>query len=508
MRATAIALLVLAACSGGGGGGGSAPPAPPAPVASGAVSGLSPFAATCGQGGGGTLYTNSEVEPSIAVDPLNANHWIGVWQQDRWSNGSARGIVAAVTFDAGATWTKRSIAFSACGGGELARATDPWVTFSPDGTAYQTAVSSVGGVLSADSINAVLVSQSRDGGLTWSAPTTLIRDGAAGFNDKETVTADPTDARFAYAVWDRITAVNTGPTMFARTTDGGATWEPARVIYDPGVGQQTIGNLVRVLPDGTVVNLALHLVGTDEGFSQATLEVLRSTDHGATWSAPIRVSDFRPLGARDPVTGTAIRDGSIIPQMAVAPNGALLVVWQDGRFSATVDGIAFSRSTDGGRTWSAPVRVNGDASVAAFTPQVHVRADGTIGVAYFDLRSNTPDPATLFTDYWLARSADGVTWTETHIDGPFDISTAPSVGGAYFLGDYMGLASSGAAFVSLYARTTGDPANRTDIFARSIAATAEAGAAVPAAEMRLPEAAFDRRSFDNLRQAVRARAMR
>ena len=111
-------------------------------------------------------------------------------------------------------------------------------------------------------------------------------------------------------------------------------------------------------------------------------------------------------------------------------------------------------------------------------------------------------------DYWLARSADGVTWTETHIDGPFDISTAPNVGGAYFLGDYMGLASSGAAFVSLYARTTGDPANRTDIFTRSIAATAEDSAAVQAAEMRLTEAAFERRSFDNLRQAVRARAMR
>jgi hypothetical protein len=508
MRAAAIAMLIATACSSGGGDGGSAP-APSAPIASSSVSGASPFAAACGTGPG-TVYVNSEVEPAIAVDPLNANHWVGVWQQDRWSTGSARGIVTAVTFDAGATWTTRPIAFSVCAGGELARATDPWITFAPDGTAYQSAIAMVGDVFGAASVNAILVSRSRDGGITWSAPATLIRDGAAAFNDKETATADPTDARFAYVVWDRITPQNTGPTWFARTTDGGATWEPARVIYDPGVGAQTIGNLIRVLPDGTLVNLAAHLIGSDESFSQATLEVVRSTDHGATWSAPIRVSDFRPLGARDPVTQQAIRDGSIIPEMAVAPDGTLYVVWQDGRFTQTQDSIALARSTDGGRTWSAPVRVNGAPAAAAFTPQVHVLADGTVGVAYFDLRSNTPDPATLLTDYWLARSADGLTWTDTHIDGPFDIATAPLVGGALFLGDYMGLASSGGAFVSFYARTIGDPANRTDIFAKRIAATAESGVAAKAAgfDARERDPDFDRRSFDNLKRAVQARAMR
>src|SRR5262245_8387120 len=48
------------------------------------------------EGQRGTVYLNSEVEPQIAVDPTNLNHVVAVWQQDRWSNGGARGVVPAV----------------------------------------------------------------------------------------------------------------------------------------------------------------------------------------------------------------------------------------------------------------------------------------------------------------------------------------------------------------------------------------------------------------------------
>jgi hypothetical protein len=160
-------------------------------------------------------------------------------------------------------------------------------------------------------------------------------------------------------------------------------------------------------------------------------------------------------------------------------------------------------------TWSAPVRANGAPAAAAFTPQVHVRADGTVGVSYFDLRSNTADPATLLADHWLARSTDGgATWTDTHVDGPFDVATAPVVNGAFFLGDYMGLASAATSFVAFHARTTGDTANRTDIFARRIAATAQDAAATPAQPLAARGADLDRRSLEHLRQAVAARAVR
>lgn len=429
-------------------------------VAEAVASVASPFSPTCGDRSG-TLYINAEVEPHIAVDPLNANHLVGTWQQDRYANGGARGQVSGVSFDGGATWTRTALGLSACGGGEYARATDPWVSFAPDGTVYQIALGISGEVNQPSSVSGVLVYRSTDGGLTWSAPITVARDTGSLFNDKETITADPLDPRFVYAVWDRLLG-DTSSTIFARSTDAGASWEPARAIYTPTTG--TIGNLIRVLPDGTLVN-AFMLVAPR---GTPSIHVMRSGDRGATWSEPIQVAVAAGLGASDPETGFAIRDGAIIPQMAVGRDGVLHMVWQDSRFTQVRDAIAYSRSADGGRTWSQPVRVNSNADVAAFTPQVHVRDDGTIGVTFYDLRSNTADPATLPADYWLARSTDGVNWNETRVSAPFDLATAPIAGG-YFLGDYMGLVSAGTTFIALYAKTTGSTANRTDIHAARIA---------------------------------------
>lgn len=481
MRILAV-VLALCACSGGGGDGSSTPPPTPStpePIDR-AVSGLSPFAAGCG-GAGGTLYTSAEVEPHLAVDPRDGNHLVAAWQQDRWSNGSSRGLLSGVSFDGGVTWTITQVPFSQCNGGnaqnggDYVRASDPWVTFSPDGTAYQMGLVSTGGTFAAGSINAMTVSRSSDGGRTWSNPVALVSDTAPFFNDKGSITADPNDARFVYAVWDRLRQNTDGPAWFARTSNGGASWEAPRPIYDPGPNSQTISNLIRVLPDGTLVNLFLQLDGPQDAPTVATLRVIRSIDRGATWSAPSTISSQQSLGARDPTTGQIVRDGNIVPQMAVGPTGSLHVVWQDARFSGR-DAIAYSQSADAGLTWTAPVRVNSNLGVVAFTPQVHVAADGTIGVAFFDFRSDTTSPVTLLTDYWLARSRDAVTWTESRISGPFDLLTAPNAGGL-FLGDYMGLASAETTFLSLHARTTGSVANRTDIFLTRVAAQPAAAAA-------------------------------
>jgi hypothetical protein len=429
------------------------------------VTAASPFAAACGDRNG-TVYIGAEVEPHVAVNPLNPNHLVGAWQQDRYSNGAARGQVSGASFDGGLTWSFAPTVVTPCTGGSYERATDPWITFAPDGTVYQAALGVSGSTF--NGVSAILVSRSSDGGLTWGAPATLVRDTVDLYNDKETITADPLDARFVYAVWDRLRRNVGAPTLFARSIDAGASWEPARAIYDPGNGRQTIGNLIRVLPDGTLVNVFMHLV---IGSTTApTIQVIHSIDRGATWSEPVFVATAAALGARDPATGSPIRDGAIVPQMAVAPDGTLYVVWQDARFTQVRDSIALSRSTDGGLTWSAPVRVNADPNVWAFTPQVHVRADGTVGVTYYDLRSDTADPATLWADFWLARSIDAVNWSETRVSPPFDLALAPIAGG-YFLGDYTGLVSSGTSFISLYAKTTGDLDNRNDVFAARIGST-------------------------------------
>src|SRR6266704_471836 len=169
----------------------------------------------------------------------------GVYQQDRWSNGGAHGLVTATSHNGGQTWMRTWAHFSTCSGGTPAnggdfdRASEPWVTFAPNGDAYQISLSASADLLT----SAVLVSKSVDGGDTWSEPTTLARNVSGfaegpGFNDKESITADPGVASNVYAVWDRsrfpsdqagVTAqMNAasirGDIIFSRTTDGGQTW--------------------------------------------------------------------------------------------------------------------------------------------------------------------------------------------------------------------------------------------------------------------------------------------
>jgi Neuraminidase (sialidase) len=184
-----------------------------------------------------------------------------------------------------------------------------------------------------------------------------------------------------------------GPTLFSRTTDSGRTWEPARVIYDPGASRQTLNNQVVVLPDGTLVCTFTHFILSGPVVVSTTLMAIRSTDKGVTWSRPIVISSVQARGATDPESGAGIRDGATLGSIAAGRNGQIAIVWQDARFSGgRRDGIAFSRSLDGGLTWSAPVQINRVPEVQAFLPTVHIRNDGTIGVSYFDFRSNTPDP--------------------------------------------------------------------------------------------------------------------
>ena len=438
------------------------------------VSGFSPFALGCdGVAATATLYRGAEVEPMLARDPLDANHLIGVWQQDRWADGGAAGNLTGVSFDGGRTWSRTQAPMTRCTGGNAAnggdypRASDPWVTIAPDGAAYQIAIAFGGGLFQANSFGAVLVSRSADGGRTWGAATTLIRDGIAAFNDKESITADPTNANFVYATWERLVGGENGPapTWFARTANAGASWEPAREIYAPGGNDSTLNNQIVVLPDGTLV-LFFSEFDTIGNATTVLLRVIRSPDMGATWSAPITVAQSLSRGARVPETGTPIRDGANLGSIAVGSNGLLAVAWQDARFSGGArDGVAFSRSADGGLTWSTPVQINSVPGVQAIVPSIAVRDDGLIGVTYYDFRSHVPGAATLATDTWLTTSIDGTTWNESHVTGPFDFTTAPFAEGL-FLGDYQALGFVGSTFVPFYVATNAaSPTNLTDVFA-------------------------------------------
>src|SRR4051794_37591019 len=138
------------------------------------ISGASPFSADCDGSQSGRHYRNSAVEAWVAADPADPLHLVGVWQQDRWSNGAASGLLSAVTRDGGRTWTRSAAPFSACAGGEARylRASDPWVSIAPDGKVYQVSLS----VTANTAGQGVLVSRSSDGGLHWDAPVTVKFD--------------------------------------------------------------------------------------------------------------------------------------------------------------------------------------------------------------------------------------------------------------------------------------------------------------------------------------------
>lgn len=468
--------IALAGCGGSGNSdtGSSTPPVtlqpPAAPLVR--VSSTSPFASGCGSAStGGTSYENAEVEPYVAVNPLNPSNLIGVWQQDRWSDGGAHGLMAGYSMDDGKTWKRQPLVMSVCAGGDTsndagyARASDPWVTFSPDGTAYAISISFSGGSLTPNSIGAVLVTRSADGGATWGVAQPLIVDGASAFDDKESITADPTDPNYVYAVWDRLTAGGLGPTYFSRTHDAGTSWETARAIYDPGLNNQTIGNVIVVTSGGVLVDAFVEYDNTSGNSATATMKVIRSSDHGTTWSAPITVAASESVGTVDPDTGNWVRASNNLPQIAAGPGDELVMVWQDARFNGgSHDGIVASYSHDAGLTWSSPVEINTVHSTAAFTPSVAILGDGTIGVSYFDFRNDTADKNTLLTDYWFISSSDGTHWSEQHISGPFDLDLAPDAEGL-FIGDYQALAVIGDAFVPFYVQTNNQGTyNRSDAY--------------------------------------------
>lgn len=511
-----LSAWLLASCGGGGGSGAAEEPVT-LPLPSGRVSTTSLVAANCAAGASATstAFTNAEVEPSLARAPGDAQRLLAAWQQDRWSDGGARAIVSAISSNGGGNWSLRLHPMSRCGGalpgtaGDFDRATDPWVDVGADGTLHLMALALSGSALQAGSSNAMLASRSTDGGVSWSTPQALVRDGATLFNDKNTLTVDTVDPSFVYAVWDRLDPVGNGPTLLARSVNAGLSWEPAREIYRPpaplGGTAQTIGNRVLVVAAGaqrgTLVNVFTQ-IDVSAGSPRNSVRVVRSSDRGLTWGPAITIGDHRGVGARDPTTGVAIRDGAIVPNATAAPDGSLWVAWQDSRFSGGLrDGIAVSRSLDGGQTWSPVTQASNSGTAAAFTPTLSVRDDGLVGLMYFDLRPDTTSASTLLAAVWLATSRDGANWAEAPVWSGFDMAQAPNARGL-FLGDYMGMVSDGSSFVPLLSLSSTDLNNRTDVYLLRVNPGATAQRSSSSWEAPLSEAQFQAR-----RQAFTQRVM-
>jgi hypothetical protein len=474
------------------------------------VSSTDPYAGCSNAGQSGTVTVDAEVEPQVAVNPHTAGNIIGAWQQDRWSNGGAHGLLAGFSTDGGKTWGESQLPFSGCVTGSnpvldpftgtpYNRASDPWVSIGPDGTAYAVGLLATETTVSGGGNNdtGVAAATSTDGGRTWGNGRLVKSDQGTSpvfeftqfFNDKESVTADPTSAGTAYVVWDRLKAPSQspdaalrahafrGPTWFSKTTDGGKTWTGTRAIFDPGQNSQTIGNVIVVNPKtGVLYDFfeQFQTTGspkfTPRGFS---VGFVSSSDGGTTWSGPTTVADQQFVTDTDPNTGAALRTGEGLPSVAIdASTGQLYVVWSDDRFTGgTINQVVISTSTDGGKTWTAPAVISKATGKPAFTPTVAVNSAGVVGVTYYDLR-NLPagDTTTLPTDYWFTASSDhGKSFgDETHIAGSFDLLKAPNSGG-FFVGDYEALGVNGTAFLPFFVQA--EPSSTTpptDVFTNSV----------------------------------------
>jgi hypothetical protein len=429
------------------------------------------------------VYDDTEVEPFVAVNPTNPLNIIGAYQQDRWTDGGSRGLVASRSFDGGQTWAPNYAEFSQCSDdpatpyvSPFPRATDPWVSFDAGGKAYQISL----GIVSASGIfSGVEVSTSADGGAHWSLPARLITDNdPIFFNDKQSITGDPNQAGVAYATWIRgnlpgwdnigfVGAVHSfafrGLPMFSKTTDGGATWSKPVSMVNGNIYMQ--GNQIAVLPDGTLVDVfaALFKGSGSQPSNQAFWGVVRSTNGGKTWGAPVKIAELDTTLLTNPdipnptSLDQTIRAGDYIPDVAVdRTNGNLYMVFADS-IGGGIDHVKLTKSTNGGKTWTTPVDVTGTpTSTHSFNGTVEVTADGTIAVMYYDFRGNTSGSG-LPTDVWLRHSHDGgATWSpDQHVYGPFDMEDAPVARG-WFLGDYQGLAAAGNDLLLFFAVPDGN----------------------------------------------------
>ncbi|MFF4962054.1 neuraminidase (sialidase) [Streptomyces sp. NPDC001222] len=477
--ATAAAFLLVAAVGSSAASGGRQPVH--------LVSPTDPYAACDISGDGtGTNYLSAEDEPYVTVSPRDPRNAVGIFQQDRWSNGGARGLTATYTHD-GRHFTETPLPFSHCAPGGLSyqRASDGWVSTGPDGTVYAS------GLVfdTTDARNGVAASTSYDGGRTWKHTTRLIDDTQAQFSDdKNAVTADPVHPGVAYQVWDRIdeddsAKVYDGPAYISITRDGGRHWTKARPFVETSVvpHSQTIGNVIVVDPRTDTLYDVFDWQTYDIDYATGTFTptdlhfaVVKSTDQGRTWSKPVTIAKDTSVPEVDPNAPTdaskALRAGGDLPNVAIDPRtGELYVAYEGSDFSSGgYDSVELIHSTDGGRTWSAPTRVNTVASAPAFTPSISVDARGTVAITYYDLRYLTASNATtLRTAAWLVTFRRGAESraTERRISRVFDWLQAPYAGG-HFLGDYEGLAIDGRSAVRpLFVETNANaPQDSTDAY--------------------------------------------
>jgi len=408
-----------------------------------AISGPSPFAAGCpGALFDDTNITGHELEPAIAVNPAERRNIIATWKQDVGPDSTRSDLVAS-SQDGGKTWTRTTIpGLTVCTGGTADAGSDPWVSAGGDGTVYFSGLAADMSTVPHPT-TAVVASHSGDGGRTWPSVATVAPPLQG--NETDAITGNPALDGHAYTVWANFTFdfPRTNTLEFSRTTDSGATWSAPVLIDQTGPFAWDQAPRLLVLPDGALLTL----------FAQTDLEAgfgahyaARSLDEGRTWLPPEQV------GPRLPLTEFVHPEFGDLPQphfpsAAVARDGTAYLAFENNS-SASSGGIGVAKSRDGGLTWTSSILPG--VSAYAFEPAIAVDSHGTVGVTWYDLRNDRPGDSALTADVWFAHSRNhGASWRQTHVAGPTDLQTAPLPAHNY-VGEYQGLAGLRRGFAAAF----------------------------------------------------------
>jgi hypothetical protein len=274
-------------------------------------------------------------------------------------------------------------------------------------------------------------SASTDGGAGFGTPLTL--PGSVG--QKGTRTWDPAVSvapnGTVYVAFMVSRAGQSYPTVDV-STDHGATFKAAGVLVPPDPGNWGDRDFISVGPDGTLyltwdygpsAAAVTFLCASSGSCSFATGDVnavlQKSTDGGRTWSAMSHISPGYPNSGGDSAP------------VLVEPDGSIDVVYQGYTVTdvptdnLTVAYTYATRSTDGGATWSSPVRVGAEAGTMNNSEwwidgAEALGPDGTL-YATWDTQAANTDTG------WLSFSRDhGATWS-TPVQAPTDTLQVPHI---------------------------------------------------------------------------------
>jgi len=236
-------------------------------------------------------------------------------------------------------------------------------------------------------------SRSTNGGQSFSA-NVLVNLVTANAQTEVRIAVDPVDSMLVHAVWTDTRAAGNPDIYYANSTDGGLSFNPSsRVNNDAGAAEQA-SPVIAVAP-----NRDVDVVWRDAR-SAATkgtdVYAARSTNRGATWIYPATawVNDD---------SGNAAQQE---PTIAIDRAGSIYVAWTDFRSGPNPD-IYAARSTSGGVSFGANVKVNDDVGpVWQLQPSLAAN-DGKIVVLWADMRTG----GSTNLDIYASTSLDGLTWS-------------------------------------------------------------------------------------------------